>query len=88
MACLPLLEPQEFLGVAVLLGVKLVEMNTSTAATGKDDEGGEDVGSGDTPSDIKDAEVLLVEVVEKFAALPKNKQRELLKVLRPLRKRR
>lgn len=86
MACLPLLEPQEFLGVAVLLGVKLVEMNTSTAATDKDDARGED--GGDTPSDIKDAEVLLVEVVEKFAALPKNKQRELLKVLRPLRKRR
>lgn len=82
-----MLEPQEFLGVAVLLGVKLVEMNTSTAATGKDDERGED-GGDDTPNDIKDAEVLLVEVVEKFAALPKNKQRELLKVLRPLRKRR
>lgn len=89
---LPQLEAVEFLGVAKLLGVELFETpkvsdketpeNTLIAPVLGLSEGDE---KKQTP---REAGLVIDETISRFAAISKQKQRELLKVLRPLVKKR
>lgn len=66
---LPHLSVTEFIGVAQLLGVELWEKQNEDS---------------EAKPDLKEGEILVEEVIEKFGAINKHKQKELLSVLRPV----
>lgn len=89
---LPNLEAVEFLGVANLLGVELFETPTEKEielAERSDTLSAPElvVTEGTIKRVPRDADLVLEETINKFASISKQKQRELLKVLRPLAKR-
>lgn len=69
---LPFLEPEEFLGVAKLLGVALWE-----EPTGDSQE-----------KEPREASLIIDDVIAKFGEINKHKQRELLSLVRPVVKER